>query len=128
MYPKDFRYTNDHEWIKIEGKIGTVGITHHAQEELGDVVFVELPEPGLEIEAGKPVGSIESVKAVADLFSPVTGVVVEVNAALSETPELVNKDPHGEGWMLKVEIAAPAELDELMDLAAYEKFIAEGTV
>ncbi len=125
MYPKDFRYTEDHEWIKVEGETGTVGITDHAQKQLGDIVFVEVPEVDEEVSAGDEAGSIESVKAVADVFSPVSGTIVEVNESLEDAPETVNQDPHGDGWLFKVEMSDSSELDDMMDAAAYEKFLEE---
>ncbi len=125
MYPKDFRYTEDHEWIKVEGEIGTVGITDHAQKQLGDIVFVEVPEVDEEVSAGDEAGSIESVKAVADVFAPVSGTIVEVNESLEDAPETVNQDPHGDGWLFKVQMSDSAELDDTMDAAAYEKFLEE---
>ena len=125
MYPKDFRYTEDHEWIKVEGEIGTVGITDHAQKQLGDIVFVEVPEVDEDVSAGDEAGSIESVKAVADVFSPVSGTITEVNESLEDAPETVNQDPHGDGWLFKVKMSDSSELDETMDTAAYEKFLEE---
>ncbi len=125
MYPVDFRYTKDHEWIKVEGSIGTIGITDYAQHELGDVVFVELPKVGAQLEAGKSFGSVESVKAVSDLFTPVTGEVAEINSALSDTPEKINQDPHGAAWLIKVKLTDPKQVNLLMDAKAYEAYIAE---
>ena len=123
-YPTDFRYTKQHEWIKAEGKNGTVGITHHAQEALGDIVFVELPKPGAEITAGKAFGSVESVKAVSDLYAPASGTVTEVNGELATAPEKINKDAHG-SWMIKLTLKDPNELNGLLSAADYEKFVAE---
>ena len=123
-YPTDFKYTKQHEWIKAEGKNGTVGITHHAQEALGDIVFVELPKPGAEITAGKAFGSVESVKAVSDLYAPASGTVTEVNAELATAPEKINKDAHG-SWMIKLTLKDPNELNGLLSAADYEKFVAE---
>lgn len=123
-YPADFKYTKEHEWIKVDGKTATVGITNYAQDSLGDIVFVELPKPGTELTAGKTFGSVESVKAVSDLFAPASGKVVEVNAELATSPEKINKDAHG-SWMLKMELANPGELSGLLSAADYEKFIAE---
>ena len=117
--PADLRYTKDHEWLRLEGDVATVGITHHAQEQLGDVVFVELPEPGTSVEAGAALGTVESVKAVSDLFAPVTGEVVEVNAALEQSPELVNSEPYGAGWMVKLKPTKAADVDALLDAEAY---------
>jgi glycine cleavage system H protein len=125
MYPDDLRYTKDHEWIRREGERGVVGITHHAQAQLGDVVFVELPAVGRAVKAGETFGTVESVKAVSELFSPVSGEVVTVNEALARKPETVNSDPYGGGWMITLRLAAPAELDALMDAAAYRKMLGE---
>jgi glycine cleavage system H protein len=124
MYPRDFRYTKDHEWIKVEGDRGRVGITDYAQKQLGDVVFLELPAVGRALAAGEQFGTVESVKAVSELYSPVAGEVVEVNAALVARPETVNKDPHGEAWMIVVRITDPAGVGALMDGAAYEALVA----
>ena len=121
MYPEDLRYTKEHEWVRVEGDIGTIGITDHAQKELGDVVFVELPKTGARVEQGQVAGSVESVKAVSDIYSPVTGEVVEVNETLSEAPEKINQDPHGSAWLAKIMLEKPAELDELMTAAQYEE-------
>ena len=128
MYPADLKYTKEHEWIKVDGDKGRVGITHHAQNSLGDVVFVELPKVGrrLKVAEGKmeTFGVVESVKAVSDLYCPVSGEVVEVNSALETTPELVNKDCYGAGWMILLKLADPQELAGLMDVKAYEAFLA----
>lgn len=123
-YPQDYRYSKDHEWIKVAGDKGTVGITDHAQKQLGDVVFLELPEVGRKLGAHEVFGTVESVKAVSELFSPVSGEVVEVNAALTKSPEKVNTDPHGEAWMVVIRLTAPAEVSALMDAAAYEAYAA----
>ncbi|MFZ0178613.1 MAG: glycine cleavage system protein GcvH [Candidatus Dormiibacterota bacterium] len=123
-YPTDFKYTKEHEWIKPDGKNATVGITHHAQEALGDIVFVELPKPGTEITKGKTFGSVESVKAVSDLYAPASGTVTEVNGELATAPEKINKDAHG-AWMLKITLKDPSELNGLLAAADYEKFVAE---
>jgi glycine cleavage system H protein len=123
MYPEDLRYTKEHEWVRVEGDIGTIGITDHAQKELGDVVFVELPKTGARVEQGQVAGSVESVKAVSDIYSPVTGEVVEVNETLSEAPEKINQDPHGSAWLAKIVLEKPAELDELMTAAQYEEYV-----
>jgi glycine cleavage system H protein len=123
-YPADFKYTKEHEWIKSDGKAATIGITHYAQESLGDIVFVDLPKPGTEITAGKTFGSVESVKAVSDLYAPATGTVTEVNGELAAAPEKVNKDAHG-SWMLKIALKNPGELTSLLSAADYEKFVAE---
>jgi glycine cleavage system H protein len=121
-YPQDCRYSKDHEWIKVAGDKGTVGITDHAQKQLGDVVFLELPEVGKKLAAGEVFGTVESVKAVSELFSPVSGEVVEVNSALTKAPEKINTDPHGEAWMVVIRLSAPAEASGLMDAAAYEAY------
>jgi glycine cleavage system H protein len=125
MYPSDYRYTKDHEWIKVDGPVGTIGITDYAQAELGDVVFVELPKAGTQVKAGLSFGTVESVKAVSEIFSPVSGEVVETNAALADSPEKINRDPHGAAWLVKVRLADPKEISGLMDAAAYQAYIAE---
>lgn len=125
MYPTDYRYTKEHEWVKVSGDTGTIGITDYAQHELGDVVFVELPAIGAKITAGQLFGTIESVKAVSEIYAPVSGEVLETNAALSGAPETVNSDPHSAAWLIKVKLANPAEASALMDAAAYQAFIAE---
>ena len=126
MVPEGLRYTKEHEWIKVEGDRGRVGITHFAQEQLGDVVFVELPKVGRQLKPMEVFGVVESVKAVSDLFCPVGGQVLEVNTALEKSPELVNKDPYGQGWMLALKVGNPKDLDALMDAAGYTAFLAEG--
>ena len=123
-YPQDCRYSKDHEWIRVGGDQGTVGITDHAQKQLGDVVFLELPEVGRTLAANEVFGTVESVKAVSELFSPVAGTVVKVNADLTKTPEKVNADPHGEAWMIVVKLNDAKELSGLMDAAAYEAYVA----
>jgi glycine cleavage system H protein len=123
-YPADYKYTKEHEWLKIDGKTGVIGITDYAQHSLGDIVFVELPKVGSEISAGKTFGSVESVKAVSDLFAPVSGKVTEINEALNTAPEQVNKDANAT-WMIKVELKDPNEASGLLSTADYEKFIAE---
>jgi glycine cleavage system H protein len=123
-YPADLKYTKEHEWIKIEGNTGTIGITDYAQNSLGDIVFVELPKVGSEIEVGKSFGTVESVKAVSDLYAPVSGTVTEVNEALSTAPEKVNTEPHS-AWMIKVQLKNPAEVNGLLSAADYDKFVAE---
>ncbi len=123
-YPTDYKYTKEHEWIKADGKNATIGITHHAQESLGDIVFVDLPKVGTEIASGKTFGSVESVKAVSDLYAPASGAVVEVNPDLATEPEKINKDAHN-AWMLKITLKDPAELNALLSAADYEKFVAE---
>jgi len=123
-YPADFKYTKEHEWIKADGNHATIGITNYAQESLGDIVFVELPKPGAELTAGKTFGSVESVKAVSDLYAPASGTVTEVNGELATSPEKINKDAHG-AWMLKIALKDPSELNTLLSAADYEKFVAE---
>ena len=123
-YPTDRKYTKEHEWIQVNGNSATVGITDYAQQSLGDIVFVETPKVGSELTAGKMFGTVESVKAVSDLFAPATGTVTEVNADLATAPEKVNSDAHG-AWMLKLTLKNPAELDGLLSAADYEKFVAE---
>ena len=126
MVPAELRYTKDHEWVRIEGDEATVGITAYAADQLGDIVFVELPESGRALEQHGTFGVVESVKAVSDLFAPVAGEVVAVNEALAGKPELVNDDPYGDGWMLRVRLADVAQADALLDAAAYEQLTAEG--
>jgi glycine cleavage system H protein len=123
-YPADLKYTKEHEWIKIEGNTGTIGITDHAQNSLGDIVFVELPKPGSELTLGQSFGTVESVKAVSDLYAPVSGTVTEVNSALSTEPEKVNSEPHS-AWMIKVTLKDAGEASSLLSSSDYEKFIAE---
>jgi glycine cleavage system H protein len=123
-YPSDFKYTKEHEWIKVDGAAATIGITDHAQNSLGDIVFVELPNPGKEIEQGKAFGTVESVKAVSDLYAPVSGTVTEINQELATAPEKVNQDAHT-AWMVKITVKDPAELNALLSSADYEKFVAE---
>ena len=125
MYPKDYRYTKEHEWIKADGATGTIGITDYAQHELGDVVFVELPKVGTQLKAGQSLGTVESVKAVSEIFTPVSGEVTETNPALVDAPEKINSDPHGSAWLIKIRLANPKEPGSLMDAAAYEAYIAE---
>lgn len=124
-FPAGLKYTKEHEWIKVEGNIGIIGITDFAQDQLGDVVFVELPPVGRSLKGHEQFGVVESVKTVSDLYCPVAGKVVEVNGALESEPELVNKSPYGDGWMLKIELANPSEVEQLLDGAAYEAFIKE---
>jgi glycine cleavage system H protein len=125
-YPATYRYTREHEWIEVEGKTGKVGITDYAQNTLGDIVFVEMPKPGAKVEKGKVFGSVESVKAVSDLYSPVTGTVSAVNEELTTAPEKINADAHS-AWILKVELTDPSEVSQLLDAADYEKFVKEET-
>jgi glycine cleavage system H protein len=120
MYPDDLRYSKDHEWVRVEGSRATIGITSFAADELGDIVFVELPAAGTAVTQFASFGVVESVKAVSDLYAPVSGEVAEVNDALREKPELVNADPFGDGWMMRVELGAPDEVEQLMDAAAYQ--------
>jgi glycine cleavage system H protein len=124
-YPKQYRYTKEHEWVDAKGDLATIGITDYAQHELGDVVFVELPKPGAKIETGKSFGTVESVKAVSEIYAPAAGKVIEANAELQNTPEKINTDPHGAAWLIKVRLANAAELGKLMDAAAYEAYIAD---
>jgi glycine cleavage system H protein len=123
-YPADRKYTKEHEWIQANGSTAAIGITDHAQESLGDIVFVELPKIGAELTAGKTFGTVESVKAVSDLFSPASGTVTEVNADLATSPEKVNKDAHG-SWMIKINLKNPKDLDSLLSSSDYDKFVAE---
>jgi glycine cleavage system H protein len=124
-FPENVKYTNDHEWIRVEGDIGWVGITDYAQSELGDVVYVELPSVGMKVEQGKSFGTIEAVKAVSDLFAPVSGEVLESNKGVQASPEAVNKDPYGNGWMIKMRIANAAELSKLHNVDSYKKLVAK---
>lgn len=123
-FPSHLKYTKDHEWAKVEGKTVTVGITHHAQNALGDVVYVELPKAGKEVKKGDTFGVVESIKAVSDLYSPVTGKVIESHSKVVETPSTINQDPHGEAWLVKIEVTDPSSLSDLMDAQAYEKYVA----
>ena len=127
MYPSTFRYSKEHEWVQIDGSNATMGITDHAQKQLGDIVFVELPKAGGRVEAGKPCGTVESVKAVSEIFSPVSGEVTDVNAALADTPEWINQDPHGKAWMIKIALSGPPPLGELLTAEQYEEFIKQET-
>ena len=123
-YPADYKYTKEHEWIKADGTTATIGITAHAQESLGDIVFVDLPKVGTEIAAGKTFGSVESVKAVSDLYAPASGTVTEVNGALATAPEKINQDAHG-SWMVKIALKNSGELNSLLSAADYERFVSE---
>jgi glycine cleavage system H protein len=125
MYPTDYRYTKEHQWIQVTGSTATIGITDYAQQELGDIISVELPKTGSSVKVGQSLGTVESVKAVSDLLSPVSGGVAETNATLKDAPETINKDPHGAGWIAKVRLADAKELADLMDAAAYQKFVQE---
>lgn len=123
IYPEDLRYTKEHEWLAVQGTVGTVGITHYAQSELGDIVYVELPAVGTPLVAGEEFGTVESVKAVSEIFAPASGEVLEVNGALASSPETINKDPYGEGWLLKIKLADPKDVDSLMPVAEYRKYV-----
>jgi glycine cleavage system H protein len=123
-YPANYRYTKEHEWVEVKNGVATVGITDYAQSELGDVVFVELPEPGAKLTKGKSFGTVESVKAVSELYAPVSGELIEANGELQNKPETINSDPHGAAWLVRIKLASPAELDGLMDGPAYEAYIA----
>ncbi len=125
MYPENFRYTKEHEWVNVESDAGTIGITDHAQKELGDIVYVDLPKVGTTVEKGKTLGSVESVKAVSDIYSPVSGEVIAVNDLLAGKPEKLNEDPHGTAWMVKIKLSVPAEIAELMSAADYKKYAGE---
>ena len=125
MYPPELLYTKDHEWIRVDESIGTIGITDHAQKELGDIVFVELPKTGDHLTAHESLGSVESVKAVSEIFSPVTGEVTAINAKLQNSPELINSDPHGEAWLVRVRLEDRSETESLMAAEEYEAYIKE---
>jgi glycine cleavage system H protein len=125
MYPENFRYTKEHEWVNVQGDTGTIGITDHAQKELGDIVYVDLPKVGMTVEKGKTLGSVESVKAVSDLYSPVSGEVTAVNDLLATSPEKLNEDPHGAAWMVKIKLSVPSETADLMSAADYQKYAGE---
>jgi glycine cleavage system H protein len=126
MYPQELLYTKDHEWIHLDGNTASIGITDHAQKELGDIVFVELPHVGAHVAAKESFGTVESVKAVADVYSPVTGEVIALNPKIQQSPELVNTDPHGEGWLVRVALRDRREADGLMTAEEYETFVASG--
>jgi glycine cleavage system H protein len=126
MYPEDLRYTTEHEWVRVEDDIAVLGVTDFAQKELGEVVFVELPQVGHVYDAGDEIGTIESVKAVAEVFTPIAGEIVEVNEALADDPELINEDPHVDGWLVKIRYSASSDLDGLMDAEAYGEFVQQG--
>jgi glycine cleavage system H protein len=123
MYPENFRYTKEHEWVLVEGDSATIGITDHAQHELGDIVYVDLPKAGAHLERGKSLGSVESVKAVSDVYAPVSGEVTEINATLADAPEKLNEDPHGAAWLIKLKLADPAEVQNLMSAAEYQTYV-----
>lgn len=124
-YPDNFHFTKEHEWVSVESGIGTVGITDHAQQELGDIVYVDLPKPGTIVVKGKTIGSVESVKAVSDIYSPVSGEVTESNQALADAPETLNADPHGTAWLVKIRLSQPDEIGSLLSAADYQKYIGE---
>lgn len=126
MYPSDYLYTRDHEWIRVEDDLCVLGITDFAQQELGEVVFVEMPEVGQVFDAHDELGTIESVKAVAEVFTPVAGEIVEINEVLADDPELINDDPHGEGWLVKIRFSSADDLKDLLDAEAYEEFASKG--
>lgn len=125
MYPENFRYTKEHEWVSVEGDVGTIGITHHAQGELGDIVYVDLPRAGTVVAQGKTLGSVESVKAVSDVYSPVSGEILEVNELLTNSPEKLNEDPHGAAWLVKLHLSAPDELLHLLSSADYQIYVGD---
>lgn len=122
-YPSEFRYTKEHEWVKAEDGIGVIGITDHAQKELGDIVYVDLPKVGSTVEKGKTLGSVESVKAVSDVYAPVSGEIVELNELLTTAPEKLNDDPHGDAWLVKIRMSDPAELNALLGPEDYKKYV-----
>ncbi len=126
-YPENLRYTKEHEWVRVEGDIGVIGITDHAQHELGDIVYVDLPKVGAIVEQGKSLGSVESVKAVSDIFSPASGEVVEINETLAQTPEKLNQDPHGAAWLVKIRLSAPDQLKSLLSAADYQAYVGAET-
>lgn len=123
MFPENFRYTKEHEWVQVEGDIATIGITDHAQHELGDIVYVDLPKTGAQLEQGKSFGSVESVKAVSDVYAPVSGQVTDVNSTLADAPEKLNEDPHGAAWLVKVKLSNPSEVQNLMTPAEYQNYV-----
>ncbi len=123
MDPENLRYTKEHEWVRVEGDTGIIGITSHAQSELGDIVYVDLPKAGAVVQQGKTIGSVESVKAVSDIFTPVSGEVLEVNGLLTDSPETLNKDPYGAGWLVKIKLSDPGESAKLLTAAEYQAFV-----
>ncbi len=123
MYPNEFRYTKEHEWIAVEGQEARIGITEFAQHQLGDIIFVEIPQPGTKLETHQSLGVVESVKSVSDVYSPVAGEVLSANDDLSQAPDLINKDPHGKGWIVRLKLADPKEVEGLMTAGEYEKFL-----
>ncbi len=124
-YPENYRYTKEHEWVSMDGDVGTVGITFHAQSELGDIVYVDMPTPGAAVTAGESLGSVESVKAVSEIYSPVSGEVVEANETLKDAPEKLNDDPHGEAWLVKIRLSDKSQIQDLMDASKYQAYIGE---
>lgn len=126
-YPTNYRYTREHEWLRLDGDAATVGITHHAQDQLGDVVFIELPEVGAKLQAEGAFGAVESVKAVSDIYSPLSGDVTEVNESLIDAPEKINEDPHGDGWLIRVTVFDRSEIDKLMTSEQYAEYVAAET-
>ncbi len=122
-YPESYKYTKEHEWVHAEGETGTVGITDHAQHELGDIVFVDLPKVGAQLTKGETLGSVESVKAVSDIYAPISGEVTEVNELLSKSPEKLNEDPHGDAWLVKVKLSTPDEINNLLPVGEYQTYI-----
>jgi len=127
MYPDNFRYTKEHEWVLAEGDTGTIGITDHAQQALGDIVYVDLPKVGVRVELGKSLGSVESVKAVSDIYAPLSGEVTETNQSLADAPEKLNQDPHGAAWLVKIHLSAPGEIRNLMSAAEYQIYVGAET-
>jgi glycine cleavage system H protein len=127
MYPPDLHYTKQHEWVRLSGDLSVIGITDYAQQELGDIVYVDLPRVGTKVEQGKVMGSVESVKAVSDIYAPVSGEVLQINDTLATAPEKLNESPHGDGWLVKVRLSAPEEIQGLLAAADYEKYVAEET-
>jgi glycine cleavage system H protein len=127
MYPKEYRYTEEHEWVRVADGVATIGITEHAQDQLGDVVYVELPDVESQVEASQSFGTVESVKAVSDIYAPVSGEVIKVNDALVDKPEKINSDPHGTAWLIKVRMSDPKQIDSLMSAEKYQQYIAAET-
>ncbi len=125
VFPENLKYTKDHEWIRIEDNIGTIGVTDHAQSELGDVVFVDIPSDLEEVKKGEAFGTIEAVKTVADIYAPISGKVVEINSTINDNPEVINKDPYGQGWLVKIEISDPEELNDLLSVDEYKNLIGQ---
>ena len=122
-YPESYRYTKEHEWVSLSGETATIGISFHAQEELGDIVYVDLPKPGAQLEAGKAFGSVESVKAVSDIYAPLTGEVLEANDMLADAPQKLNEDPHGAAWLIKIRVADPLEFKNLLSASDYQSYV-----